>query len=182
VSNSASSLTISPGATSGNTATISVTPVSGFSGQINLACAVTTSLSTYTDLVTCSLGSGGSTKTSVMVNGAPVTTTLTVLSTAAGSSSTANTLSHLFFGSGTVLAGVLLFGIRTRGRGWQTLLGLCLLATFGLALGCSNSFSSSSKSTPNPGTTAGPYLVTVTGTDAATGTLTSTNTINVIVN
>jgi sugar lactone lactonase YvrE len=183
VSNSASSLTISPGATSGNTATISITPVSGFSGQINLACAVTTSLSTYTDLVTCTLGSGGTTKTSVMLNGAPVTTTLTVQSTAPGSTtSSARTLSPLFFGSGAVLAGVLFFGIRPRGRAWQTLLGVCLLATFGLALGCSNSFSSSSKSTPNPGTTAGPYLVTVTGTDAATGTLTSTNTINVIVN
>ena len=182
VSNSASSLTISPGSTNGNTATISITPVSGFSGQINLGCAVTTSLSTYTDLVTCTLGSGGTTKTSVMVSGAPVTTILTVFSTASGSTSTATPVKPFFFAGGAVLAGLLFFGIPKRGRGWQTLLGVLLLATCGLALGCSNSFSNSGKSTPNPGTTAGPYLVTVTGTDAATGSLTSTNTVNVIVN
>jgi hypothetical protein len=181
VSNSETSLTISPGGTSGNTVTISVTPLSGFVGQINLACAVTTSLSIYTDAVTCTLGSGGTTKTSLALNGSPATTTLTVLSTAAGGAGTAAILSHLL-GGGAALAGLLFFGMPARRRGWQALLGVVLLTTFSMVLGgCGSSSGGSTNNSANPGTTAGPYIVTVTGTDAATGTLTSVNTVNVIV-
>ncbi len=184
VSNSGSSITISPGATSGNTSAITITPAAGFVGQINLSCTVTTSLSIYTDIVTCGLGSGGTTTTSVAVNGSPVTTTLTVQSTAPAGTSTARSLNPFVIGGGAALAGVILFGIPARRRGWQMLFSILLLgATFGLTLGCSSNSSSSGTGTKtDTGTTPGPYLVTVTGVDAATGSLTSVNTVNVIVN
>jgi len=48
-------LSVSPGATSGNTATISVTPSNSFTGTVTLSCAVTTSPSSAISPTTCSL-------------------------------------------------------------------------------------------------------------------------------
>ena len=48
-------ISVSPGAASGNTATITVTPSSSFTGSVALSCAVTTSPSNASSPVTCSL-------------------------------------------------------------------------------------------------------------------------------
>ena len=48
-------ITVSPGATSGNTSTISVTPSGGFSSSVSLTCAVTTNISSPNDPPTCGL-------------------------------------------------------------------------------------------------------------------------------
>ena len=70
-------ISVSPGATSGNTSTITVTPASSFSGTVDLTCAVTTSPSDATSPVTCSLS-----PTSVSVtNSTAQTATLTASTT-----------------------------------------------------------------------------------------------------
>ena len=170
-------ITISPGATSGDTSTIAITPSGGFTGAVNLSCVVTTNLSNPTDAVTCALGSGGTASTSVTVSGtAPVTATLTALSTA--ESSKANSpLKGFFAGGGAALAALLLFGIPARRRSWRIVLGVVLLAAIlGATVGCGGSGKSSG------GTTAGAYSATVTGTDAATGKIASSTTVTVTVN
>jgi hypothetical protein len=48
-------ITISPGATTANTSTITVSPTGGFTGTVNLSCAVTGSPSDATSPVTCSI-------------------------------------------------------------------------------------------------------------------------------
>ncbi len=48
-------ITVTPGATTGNTSTITVTPSSSFTGTVSLSCAITTSPSNATSPTTCSL-------------------------------------------------------------------------------------------------------------------------------
>jgi hypothetical protein len=172
-------ITISPGATSANTSTITVTPSDGFTGTVNLSCAVTTALTNPTDAVTCTLGSVGTASTSVSVSGStPVTATLTALSTAQ-SSNASMPLKGFLAGGGTALAALLLFGIPARRRSWKMLLGCFLLATMlGSSVGCGGS----STVAKSGGTSAGAYLATVTGTDAATGKITSSTVVTVTVN
>jgi 6-phosphogluconolactonase len=77
LTNSGAITLTSPGATTGNTATITVTPASSFSGTVDLTCNVTTSPSGATSPVTCSLS-----PTSVAVSGSTAqTATLTASST-----------------------------------------------------------------------------------------------------
>ena len=72
-----SSLTLTPGAATGNTSTISVTPAGGFTGAVNLSCAVTTSLPSPTSPATCAIS------TPVSITGSTAaTSTLTVSTTA----------------------------------------------------------------------------------------------------
>jgi sugar lactone lactonase YvrE len=170
---------VAPGATTGNTSAITVTPTYGFTGAVNLTCTVTTTAANPTDAATCALGTGASSATaSVTISGATAaTTTLSVKTTAASAKST-NPLKDFFLGGGGIsLAGLLVFGFSFRRRNRGMLLGILLLAVVsGLVVGCS-----SSNGKQIPGTTVGNYTVTVTGTDAATGQLTSSTAVNVTV-
>jgi hypothetical protein len=72
-------ITVSPGATSGNTSTISVTPSNSFTGTVTLSCAVTTSPSGAASIPTCNLN-----PTSVTISGTTAqTSTLTADTTSA---------------------------------------------------------------------------------------------------
>jgi hypothetical protein len=77
------------------------------------------------------------------------------------------------------VACLLLFGIPARQRGWRTMLGM--LALFGALSGgvfaCGGG-GNAGGGTSNPGTTAGTYTITVTGTS---GTLTATTPITLTV-
>jgi hypothetical protein len=81
----------------------------------------------------------------------------------------------------------LFFGIPARRRSWRTILGVLLFATIiGMGIGCGGGGGNSGGGgggggTTTPGTTAGAYVITVTGTDAATGKLTESTTVNVTV-
>ncbi len=168
-------LTIKAGATTGNSATITATPSSGFTGQINLTCAVTTSISSPNDPPTCSIPA------SLTVSGtAAATSTVTVSTTA--STSAAVRASTAFGLSGAALATALLFGIPARRHRRVAMFMMLTIACTFAAIGCGGS----SHSTPPPvtpvGTTAGTYTVTVTGTDAATGKIVQTTAITVNVN
>jgi hypothetical protein len=176
-------ITVAPGATTGNTSTITVTPTN-FTGSVNLACSLTTSPSGATNVPTCSIPA-------VNITSGAATATLTVSTTAATSSALQRPLDKLFaLGGGVAVAGLLLFGIPARRRSWRTILGMLVFVVIvGMGIGCGGGGSSTGGSGGSggsgggsPGTTAGAYVVTVTGTDAATGKITGSTTVNVTVN
>jgi len=176
-------VTVTPGATTGNTSTITVTPAGGFTGSVALTAAVTTSPAGAQDAPTLSFG----TTTPVSITGATAdAATLTISTTAAvsGCSSSNEMQKKLpwFAAGGSVLAFAFLFGIPTRRRSWRTMLGmLALLIAFGggvLACGGGGGGGGGCTTPNNPGTTAGAYTITVTGTS---GTLTETGTVTLTV-
>ncbi len=162
---------ISPGGAA--VSTITITPSGGFTGTVALSCAVTGSPTGAVDVPTCSATAPGA------ISGSAVTATVTVTTTAASTSSLAHPFPTLFtLGGGSALAALLLFGLPARRRKWQTLFGLLLLVGFaGLGIGCGGG--PTSNGTPKPGTTAGSYTVTVTGTSGET---TASTTVKVTVN
>ncbi|HKR26461.1 MAG TPA: protease pro-enzyme activation domain-containing protein [Acidobacteriaceae bacterium] len=187
-------ITLAPGATSGNTSTITVTPLNGFTGAVNLSCSLTASPSGATDLPTCSIPS------SVNITGsAAVTASLTVTTTAPGSASLERPLIRFFAGGGAVLAAVFLFGIPARRRAWRSLLTVvAVLAITSAVIACgggsgsvagggsggtgSGGSGNGGGGQPNPGTTPGVYTITVTAKDAATGTITASSKVTLTVN
>jgi hypothetical protein len=173
-------LNLVAGATTGNTTTITVTPSGGFTGSVALTAAIATSPFGATDLPTFSFSA---TPVSITAAGAG-TATLTV-STTAATSTQCNAASQMphgipwYAGGGSVLAGIFLFGIPSRRRKGRAILGmLVLLAVFtGGVLACGGGSSAACTPTTTPGTTAGSYTITVTGTSGAlteTGTVTLT--------
>jgi hypothetical protein len=175
------SLTVASSGTSA-TSTITITPAGGFTGTINLSCQVTTGLTNYSDLPACSLAS---TLLTVTSGTDMVKTTLTVQTTKAASKMAPPLKGFFLGGGGAALAGVLLVGFRSRRRYWARLFGLVLAvaflgAIFGVSLGCGGGYIAPAAA-KNPGTTPGAYVVTVTGADAATGKISSTSTLNIIV-
>jgi hypothetical protein len=176
---SGTAVSVAPGATTGNTSTITVTPVSGFTGTVSLSCAI--SPTAASDPATCSLSPA-----SVAISGAAQTSTLTVSTTAA---TTCSAMNHpklprepWYAVGGATLACLLLFGIPAQRRSWRTLLGMLalLVALSGGVLACGGGTGGGggNNCTPNSGTTAGSYTITVTGTS---GTITATNTITLTV-
>ena len=161
---STTSISVSPGATSGNTGTISVVGTNGFTGSINLTCAVTTLITSVSDMPTCSLS-----PLSVTISGtSPQTSTLTV-STTAPSSAENGVRKLLWRQGGLTVAIIMLFIVPGRRRRW--LAAFCMLAAFLIvgAAGCGGSGNGGGGGGGgNPGTTAGAYTVTVTGTSGTT--------------
>ena len=173
-------ITVSPGATFGNTTTITATSQGGFSGTVNLSCAI--SPTAASDPATCSLASS-----SVTVNSTTVpTVVLTVNTTAA----TADLVIPKFgngkgwlggAGGGALLSLLIFFGIPAKRRSWRSMLGVFIaLIVLGGLSSCGGGSSNGGGSNPgNNGTTAGSYTVTVTGTS---GSITQTTAVNLSVN
>lgn len=171
------SISISPGATTGNTTTITATPSSGFTGSVNLSCKVTSTPSNATDPVTCNIPS------QISITGTSASTaTLTVDSAASTSNAVASSLSgNLFSGGGFTLAILCFLGFGGLRKNWSRALVLCVIVgVFGL-MGCggANSLSKSQSTGGTSGTTPGAYVVTVTGNS---GTVTQTTNVTVTVN
>jgi len=169
---SGGALTISPGATTANTSTITVTPIAGFTGSVILTAAITSSPTGAVELPTLSFGS----TSPVSITGVSAATATLTVST---SPVTRSALSYPVqrgipwrSAGGAVLACLLLFGIPARRRGWRALLGLFIF----LALLTGGVLSCGGGGISNPGTTAGDYTVTVTGTS---GTLTAQTTVSI---
>jgi subtilase family serine protease len=171
-------VSVAPGATSGNTSTITVTPTNGFTGTVALSCTITPVATSYP--ATCSYAPA-----SVTISGTTAqTATMTVSTTAA--TTALSKRPALFWPStgGAVLACVLLFGIPARRRHWRTTLGVfaLLLVFTGGAIACGSGGGSGSGSsgggTSTPGTTAGTYTITIEGTSGST---VATNTIQLTV-
>jgi hypothetical protein len=176
---------VSPGATTGNTSTITVTPSGGFLGSVALTAALTASPTGAKDPPTFSFGS----TSPVSITGSSAgSASLTVTTTAATSAALVrrNRLGiSLYATGGATLACVLLFGVPRRRRSWRKALGIFILSLFlcGSAVSCGGGGGSGSGGggggTGNPGTTAGTYTITVTGTSGST---TETSTLTLTVN
>jgi Bacterial Ig-like domain (group 3)/FG-GAP-like repeat len=168
----------SPGATTGNTSTITVTPSGGFNGSVTLTASVTSSPTGANDPPTLSFGS----TSPVSITSASAGTATLAVSTTAATAATLAYPAHKGAGwysaGGAVLAGLLLFGIPRRRRNWRTLFSMLIF--FAILVGgvtaCGGK--SNSGTTGNSGTTAGTYTVTVTATS---GTITAQTTINITV-
>jgi hypothetical protein len=158
-------ITIAPGATTGNTATITVTSQNGFSGTVNLTCAITPAATT--DPATCSLATN-----SVTVNGTTTATDVLTVNTTAATSAENRMKKLLWPSTGGMALALLLFFRVPRRRNWLAMLGLlvlfCCFGTMGCGGGGSSSGGGGGGGGGNSGTTAGTYTVTVTGTAGTT--------------
>jgi len=169
-------ITLAAGATAGNTSTLTVTPTNGYTGAINITCAVTTVPAGAMDPITC--GVSPSTITITGTNAG--TATLTISSAARTTASIAQpTLRRL--GETMLAIGLFFFLPVRRRRQLRGLLAVVALVSLGSLIGCGGSSSGGGTKTPTTtGTTAGAYVVTVTATP--TGAAAQTATVNVTVN
>lgn len=166
-----SNVSMLPGATTGNSSTITVSPGGGFTGSVALAAAITASPAGAHDLPSLSFGS---TSPVTIAGTGSGTATLTVTTTESGALQGPLIPGFRRVGvGGTVLGFFLLIGISKRRRRWRTMLGLCLflVSLAGGVVSCGQKASGG-------GTTAGVYTVTVTGTSQSI-TAQSTVTIQV---
>jgi hypothetical protein len=175
-------ITVNPGATTGNSALIAITPVGGFTGTVSLSCTVTGPVGAASP-PTCGV------PTSVSVSdGTAQTATLTVITTA-GSTSSFYRQNRLFWPStgGAALAIVLLFRLPTRRRRWLLMLGemglVAVVAIAALGCGSGGNAGSSGGGSSIPSTTSGTYKVTVTGTEGSgASAISQTTSVTVTVN
>ena len=170
---------------SSGTSAITATGASSYAGPNTItlsSCTLASSPAGATDLPTCTVT--GTTVTfasgATSGTGGSVSIGTTGPSSSAVKAARLNTPSRTgrWAGAGVVaVAGLLLFGIPARRRKWRSLLGIFVVAAaFGILSGCG---SGGGHSTTNPGTTAGAYTFTLTGTDA--GGVKRTVAINVTV-
>jgi trimeric autotransporter adhesin len=179
-----------PGATTGNTSTVSITPVNGFTGTVYLSCGLVSSPPGAANLPTCSIPQ------SVNIPGtAAVTATMTINSTAASSGGLVqipreplplrlprNVPGWLAVSAATVVAALLLLGIRSQGRYRWLLARLAfVLAVIGSAVACGGGSSGPPPPPPIPGTTPGTYTFSVTGSFTAKGATGTTENTTVTV-
>lgn len=178
LTNSGNITITSPGATTGNTSTLTVTPSGSFTGMVNFTCAVTTSPAGAIDPPTCSAPAANVTGTGA------VTSTLTANTTAKTSGALHRPLDKFFAASGGIaIAALLFFGIPARRRNWRSMIAVLLFAGLvSLGIGCGSGGSGGGGGGGTGGTTTGAYVLTVTATDAATGKITSSATVNLTVN
>ncbi|MGB6745116.1 MAG: Ig-like domain repeat protein, partial [Terracidiphilus sp.] len=165
-------VTVTAGATTGNSSTITITPGGGFTGGVTLTASIADSPIGAQNLPSLSFA----TSTPTVSGTGPATTSLIISTTAATTASAAPERSgfHWYASGGAALACLLLFGIPSRRRFWQRYLGMIVLlaALASGAVGCSGNFSGSKNPTA-AGTTPGLYLITVKGASGATSASTT---------
>lgn len=175
-------ITVSPGATTGNTSTITVTPSGGLTGAVALACAITPTAASAP--ATCTLSPASVTITDTTAQ----TSTLSVATTAATTASMDRRNAPWYAAGGISLACVVLFLVPARRRHLRMMAGIVILsglASLGIVScgggggGGGSKNNGGGSTTTNPGTTAGTYTVTVTG---AAGSTTETTTVTLTVN
>lgn len=157
----------------GTTATYSLTvsPVNGFSGSVNLACSGAPSLAT------CSISPATAT-----LSGSNGTATVSVATTAASFTplwtppSTGQPFLPLIYYGFSLAASLAFFLLR---RKWARLAGIGVLLAASIACGGGSSPAPSPSPSSNPGTPAGTYTLTVTGTS---GSLSHSTSLTLTVN
>jgi len=174
---SGAAVTVLPGASSGNTSTITLTPVYGFTGSVSLSAALASGPAGASYPPTFSFGASSPVN---ITSASAKTATLTVFTTAASSASLAHPDGPglLWHGvGGTALACVLFFGIAGGRRRRRSMLGMLILLAF-LGGGVVSCGGGSGSKSGNLGTTAGTYTATVT---AVSGSITALTTVQVVV-
>ncbi|MGO9084684.1 MAG: SBBP repeat-containing protein [Candidatus Sulfotelmatobacter sp.] len=171
-------VTVTAGATTGNTSTITVTPSGGFTGSVTLTAAVTSSPSNAQNPPTLSFGSTSPVNITGPASGTATLTTTTTAAAGCGQASQVRRAAPWYIGGSAGLACVLFLGVPARRRGRRTALGmLVLLLALAAAFPACGSGGSPTCNGGTGGTTPGTYTITVTGTSgstAATGTVTLT--------
>jgi Chitobiase/beta-hexosaminidase C-terminal domain len=165
-----------PGATTGNTSTITVAPAGGFTGSVTLSAVITTSPAGAQYPPSLNFGT---TSPASITSTAAGTATLTINTTAATTAAITHperSRAPWYAGGVTTLACLLLLGIPSQRKSWKRLLGsvvFLIVITGGLA-SCGGGGGGGGGGNGHPGTTAGAYTITVTGTSGsstATGTV-----------
>ncbi|HEX8712377.1 MAG TPA: chitobiase/beta-hexosaminidase C-terminal domain-containing protein, partial [Terracidiphilus sp.] len=161
---------------SSTTTTVTVLPSGGFTGTVQLACAVTSGPSGSPNPPSCTI-----TQPAAITGTTPVTAKLTINTTNAISAALHDPLVPMFpLGGGSTLVALLFIWLPARKRRWTSLCTLFLLAGVAMiATGCGGSYKlSTSQSGKTSGTTPGSYTITVTGTS---GSLVENATVSVTV-
>ena len=170
-------MSVAPGATSGNTSTVSVTPWYGFTGAVSLSCAITPTAAS--DPPTCSVPA------TVMVSGTTAQTATLMVSTTAPATAANRHLRMPWQdatkgAAGAALACVALLFVPCAKRSWLALMALARAVCRDGGMGCGGGGSTGGGGggggggQTNPGTTAGTYTVTITG---VSGAMTETGTV-----
>jgi hypothetical protein len=161
------------------TETLTISSGSTYSGTVNLTCTLSTSPAGASSLPTCTLVP----TTVTLTTGGNGTSVFTIKTTAAGATAMAKPsgIGPWGLGGGTVLAGLLMFGIASRRRHFISLLVILLMIVAGGSIGCGGKFFTSSSSSSTPATTAGTYVFTVSGTDSANAKLVTSTTVTITV-
>ena len=169
---SGSAVTISAPGGSG-TSTITVSSSTGFSGTVNLSCALTPPSTTAQ--VSCAFTAptaGATTSVSLSGSSTSATATLSVATVAAHAvkvnSADARHSFRWFTGLGTLAAGIFLIPLPGRRRRWMGLTGLLFCVFLAAGAGCGGGSSSgSTNSQSSPGTPTGNYVITVTASSGS---------------
>jgi subtilase family serine protease len=172
-------ITITAGAVSGNTSTLTVAPTGGFTGVVSLSCAITSAPANAINPVTCLLS-----PTTVTISGSTIATSvLTVNSTArtTGTLTASHNSHNLLRGlSEPFLAIGIFFLLPKRRRRQFITLAVVAVVLLGSFVGCGGGSKGGTSSPGQSGTTSGTYVVTVTANPA--GGTAQISTVNVTVN
>jgi sugar lactone lactonase YvrE len=160
-----SPLSLAPGATTGNTSQVAVTPWYNFAGAVSLSCTITPVAAS--DPASCSV------TPTVSISGVDAVNAMVTVTTTAASTQSRLAPLRWPHSPAAVLACILLFVIPVRRRRWLAMFG-CSLLLFAVASCGGSSNTGNTGPPPNPGTTPGIYTVTVTG---VSGSLTETGTV-----
>jgi len=173
---SGTAVSLTAGATTGNTSTITVTPTNGFTGSVSLSAMIA---SGPTGAANPPILSFGSTNPVSITSANAATATLTVLTTGTNSASLAHPAVRGAGGlgaGGAALACLMLFGLAGARRRGRSLLGMVLLAAM-LVAGVA-SCGGGGGTSGIPATTSGTYTATVTSTS---GIVTAQTTVKITV-
>jgi predicted outer membrane repeat protein len=162
------SMSISPGATTGNTVPITVTPSNGFIGTVSLTCSI--SPVAASNPPTCSLS-----PSSLIISGTGAQDSTLTISTTAAQVGESPIRKLLWPSAGTALALVMFVRLPRRRKSWLSMLSvLAFLIAIGV-VGCGGG----SGNGGNAGTTTGTYTVRITGSSGSTTGTAATITLRV---
>ncbi len=170
-------VTLAPGGS--GSATVAIVPENGFTGTVNLACTVTPPTSAI-DAPTCSIPSTETVSSTSAVNATvAISTTGAVVRNAPAPRPRSNPSRRT---GGAILAclGLIIGNLARRGRKSLQVFLMFLLVAFPLAACGSGGAGGGGTTPPTGGTSAGNYVVTVTGT--ASGLSAVTTQIVVVIN
>jgi hypothetical protein len=184
--------TVAPGSSA--KATVTITPVAGYTGTVTLTCAQTGTTASGGDGTTCNpsgsdqvnLATCGASCSVIFTIGtyAPVTAALERPKLPGAGNKGPGDRELLGAGSGAILALLAFFGIPARRRSWRNMLSiLVVMVAIGTLASCGGGSTNTGGGGQNdPGTTAGTYTYTVTASASPSVTPAVTQTFTVTVN